>query len=144
MFSRGASRDWATKGPLLLGVRAVLAVSFDPAHRANLVRTGILPVQIDRTTYEILSGREKLDIVLPEGLEDAAAAGRRPSDDRVTLGLGDGGFDLEADMRLDNSYEVELFAKGGVIKDLLRKSLGNQKSVKKAEETAEKTKVGAS
>lgn len=115
-FGRGAARDWATKGPLLLGVRAVLAVSFHPQYRANLIKTGILPVQIDRTTYEILTGRELLDIHID--------VNDRTLDQRVTLSLNGGGFELEAEARLENSYEVKLFLDGGVIKQTMRRSGG--------------------
>ena len=117
-FGRGAARDWATKGPFLLGIRAILAVSFDPAYRANLVKVGILPVQIDRATHEILTGREMLDIEMPEDL-----GRRKKGPSRVVLNLNGGGFDLEAKARLDNSYETGLFIRGGVIRDLLRKAM---------------------
>ncbi len=126
-FGRGAARDWATKGPLLVGVRAVLAVSFDPAFRANLVRTGILPVQIDRATHEILTGREELDILLPDLAPKQEGRMRKRCrllrDPTIVLSLNGGGFELEARARLDNSYEVGLFAQGGVIRSLMRKAL---------------------
>jgi len=115
-FGHGAVRDWATKGPLLLGIRAILAISFDATYRSSLVRAGILPVEIDRTTYEILSGREVVDIVLPATL--------LPSDD-VALVLNDGGFELNAVARLDNHYEVDLFKRGGVLKDFLTRTLSS-------------------
>jgi aconitase A len=145
-FGRGAARDWATKGPLLLGVRAVLAVSFDPTYRANLVKTGIVPVQIDRDTYEILTGRERLDVVLPKNLGKKAEKESLPEKSspcepipksqnpgqrklEVSLCLNEE-FDLKARLRLDSSYEVSLFREGGVIKQLLKKSLrGTEKEV---------------
>jgi aconitate hydratase len=63
-FGRGAARDWATKGPYLLGVRAVLATSFNPTFRANLVKVGILPIKIDRNFYTEIKGKEAFDIEL--------------------------------------------------------------------------------
>ncbi len=132
-LGRGAARDWATKGPLLLGVRAVLAVSFDPAFRSNLVRAGILPVEIDRDVHEMLNGRELLDVELPELVPPPDEQGRRRRcrllrDPQVTLDLNDGGFELKARARLDNSYEVGLFARGGVIKSLMKEVLGGEGS----------------
>lgn len=116
-FGRGAPRDWATKGPLLLGIKAVLAVSFDPSYRANLVKTGILPVEIDRTTYDILTGRELLEIGLPD-----LAKARRAKRLEAALILN-GEFDLKAKVRLDNSYEVDLFRNGGVLRQFLQTCL---------------------
>ncbi len=63
-FGRGAARDWATKGPYLLGVRAVLATSFNPTFRANLVKIGILPLKIDKSFYTEIKGKEAFDIEL--------------------------------------------------------------------------------
>lgn len=110
-FGRGTARDWATKGPLLLGVKAILALSFDSNYRANLVKSGILPVQIDQTTYEILTGREILDIELPGSEEDDQL--------KVSLVLNND-FDISADLRLDNEYEKSLYQDGGVIRQKMR------------------------
>jgi aconitate hydratase len=123
-FGRGAPRDWATKGPLLLGIRAILAISFDPTYRANLIKTGILPVEIDRTTYDILTGREVVDIALPN-----LKAVRRQKEIQASLVLN-GDFDLSVNLRLDNSYEVDLFREGGMIKQLLRKETRDCESYK--------------
>ena len=65
-FGRGAARDWATKGPYLLGVRVVLATSFNPTFRANLVKIGILPLKIDRDFYVQVKGRESFTVNLPD------------------------------------------------------------------------------
>ena len=62
-FGRGAPRDWATKGPLALGVRVVMAVSFDQKYLTNLVKSGILPLQISRKVWEELKGEESLNKV---------------------------------------------------------------------------------
>jgi aconitate hydratase len=120
-LGRGTARDWATKGLTLLGVRAVLAVSFDPSYRSNLVRAGILPVQIDKTTYEILTGRESIDILLPDEDED------EDDDDDVTILLNDD-FDLKAKMRLDNAYERRLFKDGGMIRQTMKRLIGEQRA----------------
>ncbi len=109
-LGRGTPRDWAVKGLILLGVRAVLAVSFDAGYRSNLVRAGILPVQIDKTTHEILTGREKIDLIV---------SGDSCSTD-VTILLNDD-FDLKATARLDNAYEAGLFSDGGMVKQTIRR-----------------------
>ena len=61
-FGRGAPRDWATKGPLSLGVRVVIAVSFDETYLSNLVQSGMLPLQITKTIWGQLKGDELLNI----------------------------------------------------------------------------------
>ena len=136
-FGRGASRDWATKGPFLLGVRAILAVSFDPSYRSNLVKTGILPVQIDRMTYEILTGRERIDVLLPN-LDKLCERVAPPGDRKVSLVLN-GDFDLSANLRLDNSYEMKLFKDGGIIKQMIKKSLNSGRRQSGLESSAEQT-----
>ena len=57
-FGRGSARDWATKGPYLLGVRAVLAISFSPVFKHNMIKTGLLPIEINMETYKSLTGHE--------------------------------------------------------------------------------------
>ena len=110
-LGRGTPRDWATKGLILLGVKAVLAVGFDANYRSNLVRAGILPVQIDKTSYDILTGRESIDLVMPE---PGAGSGD------VSIVLNDY-FDITAKIRLDNAYEVGLFESGGMVKQTIRR-----------------------
>src|ERR1700676_5457312 len=73
-YGSGSSRDWAAKGPLLLGVRAVIAESFERIHRSNLVGMGILPLQFlaEQTAESIgLNGEESFDIV---GLDSVLAS----------------------------------------------------------------------
>ena len=66
-YGCGSSRDWAAKGPLLLGVRAVIAQSFERIHRSNLVGMGIIPLQfIDAADSAQISGHEKFSIQLPQ------------------------------------------------------------------------------
>ena len=121
-LGRGTPRDWATKSLILLGVRAVLAVGFDANYRSNLVRAGILPVQIDRTTYGILTGRESVDLALPKPGSGS---------DNVSIVLNDY-FDIGGKARLDNAYEVGLFEAGGMVKQTIRKILDSDRQLKEA------------
>ena len=84
-YGSGSSRDWAAKGTALLGVRAVLAESFERIHRSNLVGMGVLPLQFqDGDTAESLglTGEEVFDITGLEGLADGAPAARRADGER--------------------------------------------------------------
>ena len=122
-FGRGAPRDWATKGPLSLGVRVVMAVSFDENYLSNLVQSGMLPLQITRKVWEQLRGDELLKFVI----EDRDGEELKPCDMIIVEILKkdkDGTEEtlkLQAKLRLDNSYQIKLFRCGGVIRDMLRK-----------------------
>jgi aconitate hydratase len=111
-YGSGSSRDWAAKGTTLLGVRAVLAESFERIHRSNLVGMGVLPLQLP-DSYEALglTGEEEFTI---EGLAD------RPR--TVTVRAGDGEF--EATVRIDTPKEWEYFAHGGILRYVLRSLRG--------------------
>jgi len=113
-YGTGSSRDWAAKGPALLGVRAVLAESFERIHRANLVGMGILPLQFlpgDSATSLGLTGAEPIDIV---GLSDLDAG-------EVTVRAGEVAF--TASVRLDTPRERELYRHGGIMRYVLRQRL---------------------
>ena len=122
-FGRGAPRDWATKGPLSLGVRVVMAVSFDENYLSNLIQSGMLPLQITRKVWEQLNGDEVLNIDIRDNDSDELKAGEIITVE-VEMKKGQKPKDtlkLEAKLRLDNSYEIKLFRNGGVIRDMLRK-----------------------
>ena len=108
-FGRGAARDWATKGPYLLGVRAILALGFNPVYRNNMIKTGLLPVQIDSETYNILCGEElfELQVDLENDSKD------------VLIVLNEGQTVLKAVHLLNNSYEIEVFKSGGILRQSL-------------------------
>ncbi|WP_417563495.1 aconitate hydratase AcnA [Microbacterium sp.] len=113
-YGTGSSRDWAAKAPALLGVRVVLAESFERIHRANLVGMGILPLQFlpGRSAETVgLTGEETIDVV---GLEHGDA-------ERVTVRADDRTF--EAIVRLDTPRERELYRHGGIMKAVLRRRL---------------------
>jgi aconitate hydratase len=120
-YGSGSSRDWAAKGTLLLGVRAVLAESYERIHRSNLVGMGVLPLQFkagENAESLGLTGQEKVTIA---GL----AGGLRPRQD-VTVGVerNDGtrsSFTVTA--RLDTPVEINYYRNGGILHTVLRKML---------------------
>jgi aconitate hydratase A / 2-methylisocitrate dehydratase len=118
-YGSGSSRDWAAKGTLLLGVRAVLAESFERIHRSNLVGMGVLPLQFkpgDNAEAVGLSGLEKLTIA---GL----AGDLRPRQElTVQVERPDGRRDsLAVVARLDSPVEINYYRQGGILHTVLRK-----------------------
>jgi aconitate hydratase A / 2-methylisocitrate dehydratase len=117
-YGSGSSRDWAAKGPNLLGVRAVIAESYERIHRSNLIGMGIVPLQYpDGETAESLglTGREVFAV---EGLENGEA-----SSVRVTAAPDDGGEPVAftARVRLETPREREYLRHGGILLYALRK-----------------------
>jgi aconitate hydratase A / 2-methylisocitrate dehydratase len=110
-YGSGSSRDWAAKGTKLLGVRAVIAESFERIHRSNLVGMGVLPLQVDSLELE---GTEELSI---EGFADAINGGELPRE--VTVKAD--GKEITARVRIDTPMEAEYFRHGGVLPYVLRK-----------------------
>jgi len=120
-YGSGSSRDWAAKGTLLLGVRAVIAESYERIHRSNLVGMGVLPLQFkagENVESLGLTGQEKLTI---RGL----AGGMKPrSDLTVAVERPDGktsSFTVTA--RLDTPVEINYYRNGGILHTVLRKML---------------------
>ncbi len=115
-YGSGSSRDWAAKGPNLLGVKAVIAESFERIHRSNLLMMGVLPLQfMDGESVESLglSGREEFQI---EGIENAEAR-------EVTVLADDKEF--RARVRLDTPREREYLRHGGILQFVLRRLLAD-------------------
>jgi aconitate hydratase len=113
-YGSGSSRDWAAKGPNLLGVRAVIAESYERIHRSNLLMMGILPLQFldgETPTTLGLTGREEFAV---EGVDDGNA-------DEVTVRADDKEF--RARVRLDTPREREYFQHGGILPYVLRRLL---------------------
>jgi aconitate hydratase len=119
-YGSGSSRDWAAKGTQLLGVRAVIAESFERIHRSNLVGMGVLPLEFTggetRKSLE-LTGRESYSI---EGL--AAGVTRRQ---KLKVCVSDGGRTREFEVlaRIDTPEEVEYMRHGGILPYVLRELL---------------------
>jgi aconitate hydratase len=113
-YGSGSSRDWAAKGPNLLGVRAVLAESYERIHRSNLLMMGIVPLQFsDGESAESLglSGREEFAV---SGIDGGAAS-------EVTVRADDKEF--RARVRLDTPRERDYFRHGGILPFVLRRLL---------------------
>ena len=117
-YGSGSSRDWAAKGPLLLGIRAVIAESFERIHRSNLVGMGILPLQFQEgeslKSLE-LSGTETFTI---RGLADGLKPGQRVEVEASADGRARRSFTVSC--RLDNQTDVEYLRHGGVLPMVLR------------------------
>ena len=116
-YGSGSSRDWAAKGSLLLGVRAVIAQSFERIHRSNLVGMGILPLQFrDGESADSLGldGHEHYTI---EGVAEAG-----PGRTVTVTARGDGGEEttLQTVCRLDSATDVEYYHAGGILTHVLR------------------------
>ena len=123
-YGSGSSRDWAAKGPRLLGVRAVLAESFERIHRSNLVGMGILPLQfLDDENAETsgLTGEETFDIV---GLTDVLENFAPGKILKVRAKGADGTvIEIDAKVRIDTPQEVQYYKHGGILQYVLRQLL---------------------
>ena len=120
-YGTGSSRDWAAKGTLLLGVKAVIAESYERIHRSNLVGMGVLPLQFKpglNAENLDLDGTEVFDI---EGLSnDLTPMGEIT----VKATRGDGrSINFQAILRLDTEIEVEYYRNGGILHTVLRNML---------------------
>jgi aconitate hydratase len=121
-YGSGSSRDWAAKGTTLLGVRAVLAESYERIHRSNLVGMGVLPLQFQPGQNAAslgLTGREEFDVL---GLEHGLAQRQT-----VTLRVRDehGERNIEVIARLDGPVELDYYRQGGILPAVLRRLAGS-------------------
>ena len=120
-YGSGSSRDWAAKGTTLLGVRAVLAESYERIHRSNLVGMGVLPLQFQPGQNAAslgLTGREQYDVLgLSSGLSQRQT---------VTLRVRDakGERNIQVIARLDGPVELDYYRQGGILPAVLRKLAG--------------------
>jgi len=117
-YGSGSSRDWAAKGTLLLGIRAVVAESYERIHRSNLVGMGVLPLQFmpgDTRETLGLTGREMFSV-------DGIAAGLAPGKILTVRGRRDDGseFSFSARCRIDTPIEIEYYRHGGILPYVLR------------------------
>ena len=115
-YGTGSSRDWAAKGTMLLGVKAVIAESFERIHRSNLIGMGVLPLQFkdgENVQSLKLTGKEVFDIV---GIERGAAK------TVAVLAHGEGGklTKFEARLRIDTPKELDYYRHGGILQYVLR------------------------
>ncbi|KAB8167852.1 aconitate hydratase AcnA [Streptomyces sp. 3MP-14] len=118
-YGSGSSRDWAAKGTALLGVRAVIAESYERIHRSNLIGMGVLPLQFpagqDAASLG-LTGEETFSITGVTALND----GTTPETVRVTT---DGGVEFDAVVRIDTPGEADYYRNGGIMQYVLRSLL---------------------
>ena len=125
-YGTGSSRDWAAKGPRLLGVRAVIAESYERIHRSNLVGMGVLPLQYrsgENAASLGLDGREVFDFA---GLAEALAPGApAPRTVTVRATTADGSTkSFRAVVRIDTPNEIEYFRHGGILQYVVRQLAG--------------------
>ncbi|MGB4281602.1 MAG: aconitate hydratase, partial [Methanosarcina thermophila] len=119
-YGTGSSRDWAAKGTFLLGVKAVIAESFERIHRSNLVGMGVLPLQFkegENAETLGLTGKESYDILGIEYLEPHGELTIRAKDENGLETL------FQVIVRLDSAVEVEYYRNGGILHKFLRDSL---------------------
>ena len=115
-YGSGSSRDWAAKGTLLLGVRAVIAQSYERIHRSNLIGMGVLPLQFPEG-----ESAQSLGLTGEEEFTITGLAGTDEIPETVHVKAGDTEFD--ATVRIDTPAEAEYFQHGGILKYVLRKQL---------------------
>ncbi|MEF8792482.1 aconitate hydratase AcnA [Thiohalorhabdus sp.] len=121
-YGTGSSRDWAAKGPALLGVKAVIAESFERIHRSNLIGMGILPLEFqhgDNADELELTGAETFDIVGMYDIED-------PDEDLIVMVQAPNGENKRfmVQPRLDTPNELAYFKNGGILPYVLRQMAG--------------------
>jgi aconitate hydratase len=116
-YGAGSSRDWAAKGARLLGVRAVLAQSFERIHRSNLVGMGVLPLELARGEGAASLGLDGTEVVDVEGLEGALTPG-----ERLVVRARRAGFEraFEVTLRAEGGNEVDVLVHGGILPFVVR------------------------
>ncbi len=113
-YGSGSSRDWAAKGTRLLGIRAVIAASYERIHRSNLIGMGVLPLQFaagENAESLGLTGEETFAIEKPEGRREVQVTATKPDGSRMKF---------SARVRLDTPQEVEYYRHGGILHYVLR------------------------
>src|SRR5215469_3720833 len=126
-YGSGSSRDWAAKGPALLGVRAVIAESYERIHRSNLIGMGILPLQFpagQNAESLKLTGEEVFDITGIREAIDHFAAGRTVK--VKAKAKGQDPIEFEALVRIDTPQEALYYANGGILQYVLRQLLATK------------------
>jgi len=134
-YGTGSSRDWAAKGTLLLGVKFVLAESYERIHRSNLVFMGVLPLEFkkgDTPASLGLNGEETFDVAVNDNLKArqmVTVTATHPKTGKVTK--------FKAQCRIDTPVEVDYYRNGGILQTVMRKLL-KQSPRKKAKKAAKK------
>jgi aconitate hydratase len=126
-YGSGSSRDWAAKGPALLGVRAVIAESYERIHRSNLVGMGVLPLQFpagQNADSLKLTGEEVFEITGIRNVVDNFAAGSQVKVRATSKGNPD--IEFNALVRIDTPQEALYYANGGILQYVLRQLLATK------------------
>jgi aconitate hydratase len=128
-YGSGSSRDWAAKGPRLLGVRAVIAESYERIHRSNLIGMGILPLQFlagENSDTLKLNGEEIFDIAEVRDAVEKFVSGRKITVrfKRTTKSSSSGEF--QTVLRIDTPQEALYYANGGILQYVLRQLLAGE------------------
>jgi aconitate hydratase len=123
-YGTGSSRDWAAKGTMLLGVKAVIAESFERIHRSNLIGMGVLPLQYQegQTTHGLgLTGKETFEIVgLNRGAAKTVTVIAKSDDGKTT--------EFAARLRIDTPKELDYYQHGGILQYVLRQLAATTKA----------------
>jgi aconitate hydratase len=135
-YGSGSSRDWAAKGPRLLGVQAVIAESYERIHRSNLVGMGVLPLQFlagQNAESLKLTGEEVFEITGIRDVVEHFAAGRKLKVRATSSGSSSGGgkdkpIEFDALVRIDTPQEALYYANGGILQYVLRQLLAAKPS----------------
>ena len=117
-YGTGSSRDWAAKGPSLLGIKVVMAESYERIHRSNLIGMGILPLQFkpgESADSHGLTGKERFDIPAVEAAQKELVV--RVKSDKETK-------EVTFDIRIDTANEFDYFSNGGILSYVIRNMLG--------------------
>ncbi|MUH71933.1 aconitate hydratase AcnA [Psychrosphaera haliotis] len=117
-YGTGSSRDWAAKGPSLLGIKVVMAESYERIHRSNLIGMGILPLQFkpgESADVHGLTGKERFDIPAVEASQKELVV--RVKSDKETK-------EITFDIRIDTANEFDYFSNGGILSYVIRNMLG--------------------
>jgi len=123
-YGTGSSRDWAAKGTRLLGVKAVIAASFERIHRSNLVGMGVLPLQFPEGTNAQTLNLDGSEVFSITGLSDSIEPGKT-----VTLEIQrkNGGRDsVPVRLRIDTPIEIDYYRHGGILQFVLRQLLASK------------------
>ena len=116
-YGTGSSRDWAAKGTYLLGVRAVIAESYERIHRSNLIGMGVLPLEFKAGEGAASLGLDGTEVFSIEGLDDSL----EPRQSLVVRAVGESGEKaFETLVRIDSPVEVDYYRNGGILHTVLR------------------------
>ncbi|MFD0828204.1 aconitate hydratase AcnA [Neobacillus sp. M.A.Huq-85] len=123
-YGTGSSRDWAAKGIQLLGIKAVIAESFERIHRSNLVGMGVLPLQFTNGTSAKSLGITGTEVLSTVGLSNQV----KPGDSISIKAVREDGtqFTFEVIVRLDNVVDIEYYQNGGIMQKAVRNLIGNK------------------